>query len=63
MQFTLTRLPLSFTRFHLAVKIYRETVTIAQCAPEVAPVLAFYGAKLHLEAKDRVVCDIRRVCG
>ncbi|KAF5678078.1 hypothetical protein FDENT_9074 [Fusarium denticulatum] len=35
----------------------RETVTIAQCAPEVSPVLAFYCAKLHLVAKDRIVCD------
>ncbi|KAF5633407.1 benzoate 4-monooxygenase [Fusarium sp. NRRL 52700] len=35
----------------------RETITIAQCAPVVAPVLAFYCAKLHLVAKDRVVCD------
>ncbi|KAL9567772.1 hypothetical protein ACKAV7_008075 [Fusarium commune] len=35
----------------------RETITIAQCAPEVAPVLAFYCAKLHLVAKDRIVCD------
>ncbi|KAF5593179.1 cytochrome P450 monooxygenase [Fusarium pseudocircinatum] len=35
----------------------RETITIAQCAPEVSPVLAFYCAKLHLVAKDRIVCD------
>ncbi|KAL7768336.1 hypothetical protein ACKLNR_002637 [Fusarium oxysporum f. sp. zingiberi] len=38
----------------------RETITIAQCAPEVAPVLAFYCAKLHLVAKDRTVCDAAR---
>ncbi|KAF5593112.1 cytochrome P450 monooxygenase [Fusarium pseudoanthophilum] len=35
----------------------RETITIAQCAPEVSPVLAFYCAKLHLVAKDRIICD------
>ncbi|KAF5982371.1 hypothetical protein FBULB1_4325 [Fusarium bulbicola] len=35
----------------------RETITIAQCAPEVSPVLAFYCAKLHLVAKDRILCD------
>ncbi|KAF4443931.1 Benzoate 4-monooxygenase [Fusarium acutatum] len=35
----------------------RETITIAQCAPEVSPVLAFYCGKLHLVAKDRIVCD------
>ncbi|KAG5776328.1 hypothetical protein H9Q73_009988 [Fusarium xylarioides] len=35
----------------------RETVTITQCAPEGAPVLAFYCAKLHLVAKDCIVCD------
>ncbi|PNP80507.1 hypothetical protein FNYG_06106 [Fusarium nygamai] len=35
----------------------RETIIIAQCAPEVSPVLAFYCAKLHLVAKDRVVCN------
>ncbi|KAI1013369.1 hypothetical protein LB503_001432 [Fusarium chuoi] len=38
----------------------RESITIAQCAPEVSPVLAFYCAKLHLVAKDRVVCDAAR---
>ncbi|KAH7255305.1 uncharacterized protein BKA55DRAFT_688321 [Fusarium redolens] len=38
----------------------REVITIAQCAPEVAPVLAFYCAKLHLVAKERVVCDAAR---
>ncbi|KAF4502753.1 Benzoate 4-monooxygenase [Fusarium agapanthi] len=35
----------------------RETITTAQCAPVVSPVLAFYCAKLHLVAKDRIVCD------
>ncbi|KAG5752798.1 hypothetical protein H9Q70_004547 [Fusarium xylarioides] len=35
----------------------RETITIGQCAPHVSPVLAFYCAKLHLVAKDRIVCD------
>ncbi|KAF5545561.1 hypothetical protein FPHYL_10704 [Fusarium phyllophilum] len=35
----------------------RETITVAQCAPQVSPVLAFYCAKLHLVAKDRIVCD------
>ncbi|KAF4957229.1 hypothetical protein FGADI_3294 [Fusarium gaditjirri] len=38
----------------------RETLTVAQCAPEVSPVLAFYCAKLHLVAKDRIVCDAAR---
>ncbi|KAF5982393.1 cytochrome P450 monooxygenase [Fusarium coicis] len=38
----------------------RETITIAQCAPEVSPVLAFYCAKLHLVAKDRIVCDVAK---
>ncbi|KAF5637333.1 benzoate 4-monooxygenase [Fusarium tjaetaba] len=35
----------------------RETITIAQCAPKESPVLAFYCAKLHLVAKDRIVCE------
>ncbi|CCT68209.1 uncharacterized protein FFB20_00169 [Fusarium fujikuroi] len=34
-----------------------ETITVAQCAPKVSPVLAFYCAKLHLVAKERIVCE------
>ncbi|KAF5714683.1 cytochrome P450 monooxygenase [Fusarium mundagurra] len=54
---TLARLPLSLACSHLTVIMCRETVTIAQCAPKVSPVLAFYCAKLHLVAKDHTICD------
>ncbi|KAM0352339.1 hypothetical protein ACHAPU_002004 [Fusarium lateritium] len=34
----------------------RETVTIAQCAPDSPPVLTFNCGKLHMIAQDRTVC-------
>ncbi|KAI7760595.1 hypothetical protein LZL87_009479 [Fusarium oxysporum] len=43
-------LPLPFALFLPIINICRKVITIAYCALEVAPVLAFYCAKLHLVA-------------